>query len=85
MSGRGSQHAVPNITSAIQDPDKTRRALVGRVLPHTLSELFGFIKFDDNHNIPKRSLIRTIPCIESNITLQKPHFDQRYKMQNEKE
>ena len=85
MSGRGSQHAVPNITSAIQDPDKTRRALVGRVLPHTLSELFGFIKFDDNYNVFLNGALSGLYPVLNQILPCKNHFDQRYKMQNEKE
>jgi ribonuclease HI len=47
----GGQHAAPHTTSAIQDPGKTRRALVGRVLPHILSGLLGVIKLDDKHNV----------------------------------
>ena len=45
----GGHHAAPNITAAILDPGKKRRALVGRVLPHILSGLLGVIKLDDSH------------------------------------
>jgi hypothetical protein len=47
----GGQHAAPNATAAVQDPDKTRRALVDRVLPHLLLGLLSVIKLDDKQNI----------------------------------